>query len=117
MSAGTLRKWRCRSNQAVAEATHLTELPNALAAVSCTAAQRLLALQQTHGLSSTVLHAWCREHALAEPLLIFWRDAFGATVTPQFRDAKLALRWLQSLNDGLQRELRRKEKSLAEAAA
>ena len=117
MSAGTLRKWWARSNQTEAEATPLTELPNALAAESWTAAQRLLALQQTHGLTSTALHAWCREQGLFEHQLIAWRDAFCATVAPESRDAKLALRELQSRNDGLQRELRRKEKALAEAAA
>src|SRR4051794_15944557 len=117
MSAGTLRKWWAKSNQTVAQATALTELPNALAAESWSATQRLLALQQTHGLSGAALHAWCREQGLFEHQLIAWRDAFCATVAPDSRDARLALRELQSRNDGLQRELRRKDKALAEAAA
>jgi transposase-like protein len=117
MSAGTLRKWWARSNQTVPEATPMTDLPHALAADSWSAAQRLLALQQTHGLSSTALHAWCREKGVFEHQLIAWRHAFCAVPAPESRDAKLALRELQTRNDGLQRELRRKEKALAEAAA
>lgn len=117
MSAGTLRKWWARSNHAVVEATPTSELPSALAAESWTAAQRLLALQQTHGLSGTALHAWCREKGLFEHQLVAWRDAFCAIAAPDSRDTKLALRELQTRHDGLQRELRRKEKALAEAAA
>ena len=117
MSVGTLRKWWARSNRSAVQATPTAELPSALAAESWSAAQRLLALQETHGLSGAALHAWCREQGLFEHQLIAWRDAFCATVAPQSRDAKLALRELQTRHDGLQRELRRKEKALAEAAA
>ena len=117
MSAGTLRKWWARSNHTVLEATPAAELPSALAAESWSAAQRLLALQQTHALSGAALHAWCREKGLFEHQLIAWRDAFCAIAAPDSRDTKLALRELQTRNEGLQRELRRKEKALAEAAA
>ncbi len=117
MSAGTLRKWWARSNHTVVEATPTAELPSALAAESWSAAQRLLALQQTHGLLGSALHAWCREKGLFEHQLVAWRDAFCAIAAPDSRDTKLALRELQTRHDGLQRELRRKEKALAEAAA
>ena len=63
------------------------------------------------------LNAWCREKGLFEHQLIAWRDAFCVIAAPQTRDVKLALRELQTRHDGLQRELRRKEKALAEAAA
>ena len=117
MSPGTLRKWWARSNHALVETTPTAELPSALPAESWSAAQRLLALQQTHGLSGAALNAWCREKGLFEHLLIAWRDAFCAITAPESRDTKLALRELQTRHDGLQRELRRKEKALAEAAA
>ena len=117
MSAGTLRKWWARSNRTAVETAPEAELPSALAAESWSAAQRLLALQQTHGLSGTALHAWCREKGLFEHQLVAWRDAFCAITAPDSRDTKLALRELQTRHDGLQRELRRKEKALAEAAA
>ena len=54
---------------------------------------------------------------LFEHQLIAWRDAFCALVSPESRESKLAVRELQTRHDGLQRELRRKEKALAEAAA
>ena len=117
MSAGTLRKWWARSNRSAVQAAPTAELPSALAAESWSAAQRLLALQETHGLSGAALNAWCRERGLFEHQLIAWRDAFCAIAAPETRDAKLALRELQTRHDGLQRELRRKEKALAEAAA
>ena len=76
-----------------------------------------LALQQTHGLSGPELHAWCREKGLFEHQLITWRDAFCAVVAAEPRESRLVLRELQTRYEGLQRELRRKERALAEAAA
>ena len=117
MSAGTLRKWWARSNVSVVVGAPAAELPSELPAESWSAAQRLLALHKTHGLSGAALHAWCREKGLFEHQLITWRDAFCAVTSPESRESKLAVRELQTRNDGLQRELRRKEKALAEAAA
>ena len=117
MSAGTLRKWWARSNAGVAVAAPLAELPSELPAESWSVAQRLLALHHTHDLSGAALHAWCRERGLFEHQLIAWRDAFCAVASPDSRESKLAVRELQTRNEGLHRELRRKEKALAEAAA
>ena len=117
MSAGTLRKWWARSNAGVAVAARAAELPGELPAESWSAAQRLLALHQTHGLPDVALHAWCREKGLFEHQLTAWRDAFCALASPESRESKLVVRELQTRNEGLQRELRRKEKALAEAAA
>ena len=117
MSAGTLRKWWGHSNRAASRPTPPAELPSELPADAWSAAQRLLALHQTHGLSDTDLNAWCREKGLFEHQLVSWRDAFCAVAAPESRDSRLALRELQGRNEGLQRELRRKEKALAEAAA
>ena len=117
MSAGTLRKWWGRSNAGTAVVAPTAELPSDLPAESWSAAQRMLALHRTHGLSGAALHAWCREKGLFEHQLITWHDAFCAVASPESRESKLAVRELQTRNDGLQRELRRKEKALAEAAA
>ena len=46
-----------------------------------------------------------------------WRDAFCSTPVSDLRESKAALRELQVKHEDLQRELRRKEKALAEAAA
>lgn len=61
------------------------------------------------------MHAWCREKGLFAHHLTSWRTAFCA-------DSKVAsgnreLRTLKDENDQLKRELVRKEKALAEAAA
>ena len=77
MSAGTLRKWWGRSNRAVVESTPTAQLPCALAAESWSAPQRLLALQETHGLSGPALHAWCRE----QMILLLNSVALSALVT------------------------------------
>ena len=118
MSTGTLRKWWGRSNRVDPAAAPRAELPSSeLPAATWSAGQRLLALQQTHGLSDAEVHAWCREKGLFEHQLIAWRDAFCSGVAPESRESRLALRELQTRYEGLQRELRRKEKALAEAAA
>jgi len=63
------------------------------------------------------LHAWCREKGLFEHQLKAWRDAFSSAPASDTWESKAALRELQVKHEGLQRELRRKEKALAEAAA
>lgn len=76
---------------------------------------QLVALHETHGLSGEALNAWCREHGLFAHHLTGWKTAFCA-------DGKAAsghqeLRTLKDENGQLKRELVRKEKALAEAAA
>ena len=127
MPLGTLKGWLKRSvlegagllNVAPHAATPLGDVP----ARQWSPAQRLLALQESHALSGSALHAWCREKGLFEHQLKQWRDAFCAPVhTPvvsaaQQRVTNTALRELQARHDRLQREMRRKDRALAEAAA
>jgi transposase-like protein len=118
MAVGTLRKWLSKSNQEKGEVSELAaQLPDDLPAQSWGAAQRLQALLETHAMSQTQLHAWCREKGLFEHQLKAWRDAFCSAPASDSRETKAALRELQTKHEGLQRELRRKEKALAEAAA
>ena len=117
LSAGTLRKWLSKPNGAAAQPASTAELPSELPAQACSAAQRLLALHQAHGLAGTELNTWCREKGLFEHPLVSWRDAFCAATAPESRNSKLALPELQVRNEGLQRNLRRKERALAGAAA
>ena len=77
----------------------------------------MLALNQTYAMSETQLHAWCREKGLFAHQLKAWGEAFCSATAPESRESKTALRELQVKHDGLQRELRRKERALAEAAA
>jgi len=80
------------------------------------AAERMQFLLDSYGLESEALGAFCRQHGLFTPQLEQWRQAFehGLTPAPGARDE---LRELKHSNTKLERELRRKEKALAEAAA
>ena len=79
------------------------------------AEEQLLALQESHSLSGEVLAAWCREHGVFAHNLTAWKTAFCAEskAAPSQRE----LRVLKDENEQLKRELVRKEKALAEAAA
>ena len=75
--------------------------------------ERLTALQESHGLVGEALQSWCREHGLFAHQLIAWQEAFCTGAG----DQRASLRSLQAENQRLSRELARKEKALAEAAA
>lgn len=96
-------------------------LPDSRPASQWRAAERLLALQETHALSGTALHAWCREKGLFAHQLSAWREAFcsapALSSVQDARESKAQLKALQIQHEFLQRDLRRKEKALAEAAA
>lgn len=81
--------------------------------------ERLLALHETHGLTGEALNAWCRERGVFAHHLTEWKNAFCAeqkTALP-IADNRSGLRELKDQNEQLKRELKRKEKALAEAAA
>ena len=123
MSLGTLKGWLKRSRPVGAALPHAATLPGDTPAAQWTPAQRLLALNESHALVGPALHAWCREKGLFEHQLIQWRDAFCASAQPtavsaaEQRQANTALRELQGRHDQLEREMRRKDRALAEAAA
>jgi transposase-like protein len=80
--------------------------------------ERLTALQESHGLEGEALNAWCREKGLFVHHLVEWKAGFcnGA----EGSDSRASVRELRALkeeNQRLSRELTRKEKALAEAAA
>jgi transposase-like protein len=75
--------------------------------------ERLTALQESHGLVGEALNSWCRERGLFAHQLIAWQEAFCTGAG----DQRASLRALQAENQRLARELARKEKALAEAAA
>ena len=123
MPLGTLKGWLKRSGFEGEALPHAATLPGDVPARQWSSAQRLLALQESHALSGAALHAWCREKGLFEHQLKQWRDAFCAPVQTSVvsaaaqRVANTALRELQARHDRLQREMRRKDRALAEAAA
>ncbi len=117
----TLKTWLKRPPAGIAKSAAPSGLPNSLPARQWSGAERLLALQESHGLSGEALHAWCREKGLFEHQLTAWREAFVGSAAPETaqerREAKAELKALQGRHEVLQRELRRKERALAEAAA
>lgn len=113
MNAGTLRGWI-----QVALRKQRKSLVKAKRASDYGLSERLLALQESHGLDEQALNAWCRERGLFTHDLVQWRTAFCETVnTAEVREESEELRQLRLSNSQLQRELNRKEKALAEAGA
>ena len=79
---------------------------------------RLMALQETHGVSGEALNAWCRERGLFAHQLAEWTADFCKPSKPVDRRQEASeLRALKAENLRLERELWRKDKALAEAAA
>jgi hypothetical protein len=80
------------------------------------AEEQLVALHETHGLSGEALNAWCRERGLYAHHLTSWQAAFCAEATAGASGTR-DWRTLKDQNEQLKRELLRKDKALAEAAA
>jgi len=77
-------------------------------------AERLELLMESHGLDEEGLSAFCRKRGIFVHHLRQWQEEFETgTVSNDDR----ALRELAETNKALERELKRKEKALAEAAA
>lgn len=113
MNLGTLRGW-----MKVALRDQKNPPVKALHATAWTPAQRLLALHETHGLGAEALNAWCRERGLFTHDLTQWRSDFCQVAgAAGGREAQEELRQLRLVNVQLQRDLNRKDKALAEAAA
>jgi transposase-like protein len=113
MNVLTLRKWIRVSNAANRNPGRV----DARRPEDWSLEERLLALQQSHGLSDEALSAWCRERGLFAHHLDQWRAQFCSAGTASARANAPELRELKQANAQLQRELKRKEKALAEAAA
>ena len=81
--------------------------------------EQLRALHETYGLTDEALNAWCRERGLFAHHLASWKAAFCSiqTTAETAPPSKRELRDLKDENHQLKRELNRKEKALAEAAA
>jgi hypothetical protein len=69
---------------------------------------------ESHGLDEEALNAFCREKGIFRHHLEHWQAVFSAG---DAADTREELRELKDTNKALTRELNRKEKALAEAAA
>lgn len=112
MNAGTLRGWMKNASR-----DQKNPPPKPASTNEWTAAQRLLALHESHDLQDEALNAWCRERGLFAHDLTKWRSDFCAPAPARSREESQELRQLRQANQQLQRDLNRKDKALAEAAA
>ena len=113
MSHGTLRNWMKRSVLVQAPAPQSSKQSG-----DWTPAERLLALQESHGLEEEALNGWCRGRGIFVHDLTQWRnDCCAALGGVGVREESEELRQLRVANQQLQRDLNRKDKALAEAAA
>jgi transposase len=117
MSPGTLKRWVLDSGKAAEQARGEPSLALDGPAEAWSPAQRLTALHESYALSGSALAGWCRERGVFEHQLTQWREGFCTPIAPASREATGAFRELQRQHEQLQRELRRKEKALAEVAA
>jgi hypothetical protein len=113
----TLKNWLAadKRQQSSFARQHSQALPTETPAEQWSAAQRLQALNQTYGLDPTARSAWCRSHGLFEHHLHSWAQAFCQA--EQAPVSKAQLRELERKYQASERELNRKNKALAEAAA
>ena len=111
ISKSTLYGWVKRAKESTkysASVVHST-----LRAASWTREQRFQTLMDTATLSGEVLNQYCREKGL----YIQWRHDFMNSCDEQQKRQTKELKQLREQNKALQRELRRKEKALAETTA
>lgn len=113
LSIHTLKNWMKSSTPTDTPSPNLGKRPQ-----DWRSEERLLALHESHGLTGEALNAWCRERGVFAHQLIQWKSDFCAiTRTASGRDDSQTLRSLKAQNQRLERELNRKDKALAEAAA
>ncbi len=114
LSKFTLKGWMAATKKTQIQ----TPIERAKRAEDWSIEERLLALQQSHALPEIELNAWCRQQGLFPHHLSQWRADF--CTPPVIQNSKAdaqAMRELKKANQQLQRELNRKDKALAEAAA
>jgi transposase len=106
ISVGTLERWRSEA------------LSKGQKSGGWTAAARFEAILATAAMSEEEKAAWCRQQGLFPSELVEWRDAAtGALQAPVQRAGETLSAAERRRIKELERELRRKDKALAEAAA
>ena len=113
MNPWTLKNWMTsHKDQSTTKHGASTKRPN-----DWSPAERLELLLESHGLDEEALNAFCREKGIFRHQLQQWRAAFEAGTSSLSPVKPSELRELKDTNKALARELKRKEKALAEAAA
>lgn len=107
----TLTRWISESKTPGA-----VEVPMSKHRSDCTAAERLEAVIACDGLDETELGAYCREKGIYPHQVVQWKSQFVQETTRK-PGMQTETKQLKQENKGLKKELRRKEKALAEVAA
>lgn len=106
----TLKHWMRRSSVPKNKAKPTTDKRPA----DWSAVEKLTALHETHAVSGEALNVWCRERGLFAHHLTSWKVEFCA---PKTQLPTAQMRTLKDENVSLKKEILRKDKALAEAAA
>jgi transposase-like protein len=110
----TLKTWMKQSEQDVNKSAQ----PKSKRPEDWSPEERLAALQQSYSLLGEDLNTWCRERGVFIHQLEQWKTDFCSHVSSEDkREEARVLRTLKEENQSLERELLRKDKALAEAAA
>ena len=113
MSFGTLKGWvQHAKTQPLVDVLPAEKRPE-----DWTPSARLLALQQSHGLEGETLSAWCRQQGIFPHTLQQWRNAFCQPLAVHHREDTQEIKQLKQAKKQLEKELLRKDRALAEAAA
>ncbi len=114
VGVSSLQKWLRRHR----EGKPLCVASKQGAVTAATRGEQFTHVVATHSLDEVSLGKYCREHGLYSHQLTQWRENFMKTpqVNPQPKQ-QAEVKKLKAENKALQRELRRKEKALAEASA
>lgn len=112
MNVWTLKNWMKLPKDSVeTQAIMTTKRPQ-----DFSLSERFQLILDSQGKEGEALNAWCREQGIFPFHLQQWREAFeSGTLAPTGNRAEI--RELKASQQALQRELKRKEKALAEAAA
>ena len=115
LQVGTLKDWMKDARRQGREGAAVT---GAVEVDSDTLAGRLNLLLASAGLSADELHAWCRERGIFAHQLATWKAAFALGVDSSgLKPLRSERDALKQERDALLRQLSRKDKALAEAAA
>ena len=110
----TLKDWMKQSKKAGNKAAS----PTSKRPMDWRPEERLAALQQSYGLLGDDLNTWCRERGVFAHQLEQWKiDFCSHGDRDESCEKAQSLRVLKIENQSLERELLRKDKALAEAAA
>ena len=113
ISFHTLKTWmKTKKSTPIIAPSQRSRRPN-----DWSGAERLQALLDTQGLDDTARHRWCRERGIYPHHLQSWRDHFEQAQSNASASTHQQLKKLKDQQHRLERELKRKDKALAEAAA